>query len=75
MSKEKATQLVNKALTNPNLVKDMSEDTFFKFVLSVAKYDKTKAMQLEKLKPFTTSKNKIMFWEAVGLLIPIECPI
>ncbi len=75
MSKEKAINLVNRALANPSLVEDLSEDTFFKFVLGVAKYDMKKAMQLEKLKPFTTSKNKIMFWEAVGLLIPIECPI
>ena len=72
MSKEKATHLVNKALANPSLVKNMSKDTFFKFVLSVAKYDKTKAMQLEKLKPFTTSQNRAMFWEAIGILMPSD---
>tara|TARA_R110002020_G_scaffold122805_2_gene278681 strand:- start:2771 stop:2998 length:228 start_codon:yes stop_codon:yes gene_type:complete len=72
MSKEKATYLVNKALANPSLVKNMPEDTFFKFVLGIAKYDKTKAMQLEKLKPFTTSQNKAIFWEAVGILMPSD---
>lgn len=70
--KAKAIELGNKALSNPSLLINMPEDTFFKFVIGVAKYDKSLAMEVESLKPFTSPNNKVLFWEAVGILIPQE---
>lgn len=66
--REKAIELSDKALNNPELVQNMNEDVFFIFVISVAKYDSKRAIALEEIKPFTNSQNKILFWEAVGLL-------
>ena len=71
-SKENAIRLANKALNNPLLLNELSEDVFFKFVLGVAKYDMCLAIKLENLKPFTNSSNKCLFWEAVGILMPVE---
>jgi len=68
-TQEKAIQLADRALNNPDLIKDMTEDTFFKFVLGIAKYDQKRAIAVEMLKPFTTASNKVLFWEAVGVLM------
>jgi hypothetical protein len=70
--KAKAIELGNKALSNPSLLINMPEDTFFKFVIGIAKYDKSLAMEVESLKPFTSPNNKVLFWEVVGILIPQE---
>lgn len=67
--KEKAINLADRALSDPKLVENMDEDKFFKFVLGVAKYDQKRAIALEMLKPFTNSNNKVLFWEAVGVLL------
>ena len=43
--------------------------------MGVAKYDIFKAMELEKIKPFTNDSNRELFWETTGVLrflIPIE---
>jgi hypothetical protein len=68
----KAIELANKALSNPSLLINMPEDTFFKFVIGIAKYDKSLAMEVESLKPFTSPDNKVLFWEVVGILMPQE---
>ena len=60
-NKENAIRLANKALNNPLLLNELSEDVFFKFVLGVAKYDMCLAIKLENLKPFTNSSNKCLF--------------
>lgn len=70
--KAKAIELGNKALSNPSLLINMPEDTFFKFVIGIARYDKSLAMEVESLKPFTSPNNKVLFWEVVGILIPQE---
>lgn len=67
-TEQKAKSLCDRALNDPKLIKNFTEDTFFKFVIGVAKFDQKRATKLEKLKPFTTSKNKTLFWEAVGVL-------
>jgi hypothetical protein len=71
--KERAIELADTALNNPELVKKMDNDKFFTFVLCIAKHDKKRAIAVEMLKPFTTSQNKILFWEAVGVLASQEC--
>jgi hypothetical protein len=67
----KAKSLCDRALNDPTLINNFSENTFFSFVMGVAKFDKKRAIKLEELKPFTNSSNKTLFWEAVGLLF---CP-
>jgi hypothetical protein len=44
----------------------------FDFVMTIASYDINLAIKLEELRPFTNSKNKVLFWEALGILIPQE---
>jgi hypothetical protein len=70
--REKAIELANRALQTPSLLNDLSEDVFFKFVMGISRYDISLAMQVEQLKPFTNSNNKVLFWEAVGILVPLE---
>lgn len=70
--REKAIELANRALQTPSLLNDLSEDVFFKFVMGISIYDISLAMQVEQLKPFTNSNNKVLFWEAVGILVPLE---
>ena len=70
--KAKAIEIANKALANPSLLNQLSEDVFFKLVIGISKYDVSLAMKVEALKPFTNSDNKVLFWEAVGILIPSE---
>jgi hypothetical protein len=66
--KDKAINLAKRVLANPELIKDMSEDTFFKFVMGIAKFDHELAIKVERLMPFTNSSNKINFWTATKLL-------
>lgn len=70
--KEKAIRLANKAIEDSTLLKSLNEETLFKFVMGVAKYDMTLAMKLEELRPFTNASNKVMFWETAGLLMKQE---
>lgn len=70
--KAKAIELANRALENPSLVNQLTEDIFFKLVIGISKYDRSLAMKVEELKPFTNSNNKVLFWEAVGILVPYE---
>lgn len=67
-TEQKAKNLCDRALNDPKLIKNFTENTFFKFVMGVAKFDQKRATALEKLKPFKNSKNKTLFWEAVGIL-------
>lgn len=70
--KAKAIELANRALENPSLINQLTEDMFFKLVIGISKYDRLLAMKVEELKPFTNNNNKVLFWEAVGILVPYE---
>lgn len=70
--KAKAIELANRVLKTPSLLDQLSEDVFFKLVIGISIYDRSLAIRVEELKPFTNSNNKVLFWEAVGLLIPLE---
>jgi hypothetical protein len=71
-TQEKAIMLANKALANPELLETLPEDIMFKFVIGIVLFDINLAIKLEELRPFTNSKNKVLFWEALGILIPQE---
>ena len=71
-TQEKGIMLANKALANPELLKTLPEDVLFKFIIGIALFDINLAMRLEELKPFTNPSNKVLFWEAVGILMPQE---
>jgi hypothetical protein len=68
--KDKSILLANKALNNPSLLNTLPDDTFFSFVIGIAKFDIELAKKVESLKPFTNPHNKVLFWEAVGILLP-----
>ena len=66
---EKAQKLGNQVLNNPELLNQLDEDTFLKFVISISKYDKPLAWNIFDLKVKELSAhNKILFWEAVGIV-------
>lgn len=71
-TQERAIILANKALTNPELLETLPEDVLFKFIIGIALFDIDLAMKVEELKPFTNPSNKVLFWEAVGILMPQE---
>ena len=66
----KAEKLATKAIANPKLLEQLPTDTYETFVLSVAVFNKKLAMQLDDIKPITNASNKVLFWEAVGILLP-----
>lgn len=66
---EKAQKLGNQVLNNPELLNQLDEDTFLKFVISISKYDKPLAWNVFDLKvKGLSAQNKILFWEAVGIV-------
>ena len=69
---QKAIVLANRAIESPSILNELSEETHFKFVMGIAVFDIELAKEVEALRPFTTSQNKILFWEAVGILMPQE---
>ena len=70
--KNKAIELANRAISNPELLNSLPNDTYFKFVMGIAKFDIYLAQKVENLRPFTHPETKILFWEAVGILLPQE---
>jgi len=70
---EKALKLGNQAINNPSLLDKLDEDTFIKFVVGISKYHKSLASQVFDLKYDTISaQGKVLFWEAVGILVSPE---
>ena len=71
-NKEKGIRLANQAIKNPELLELLDHDKYVDFVLGVAKYDTSLAKEIESLRPFVSSSAKLLFWEAVGILMPTE---
>jgi len=69
MLEETAFRLANKAIKNPSLLNQLTQDTYETFVLGVAIFHKDLAMKLDDIKPIVKPQNKVKFWEAVGILI------
>lgn len=70
---EQAQKLGNQVLANPSLLNQLDEDTLIKFVISLSKYDKPLACKVFDLRSADISaQNKILFWEAVGLLLEVD---
>jgi hypothetical protein len=71
--KEKAQELGNRALNNPSLLDKLDQDTLVKFIMCIAKHDKPLASEVFNLKyDDMSSKAKVIFWEAVGILTKQE---
>lgn len=72
MQKEKAFRLANKAIETPSLLNELDEETYLLFVIGVAKYHKDLAIKLEDIRPLVHPQNKVLFWEAVGIILELE---
>ena len=72
INREKGIELANRAIKNPSLLKQLNNSVFFDFVMGVARYDKSLAQKLEAIRPLTHASNKVLFWEAVGIIMPTE---
>ena len=72
MQKEKAFRLANKAIEIPSLLNELDEETYLLFVIGVAKYHKDLAIKLENIRPLVHPQNKILFWEAVDIILELE---
>jgi hypothetical protein len=72
MQKDKAFRLANEAIKTPSLLNKLDEETYLLFVIGVAKYHKELATKLEEIRPLVHSKNKVLFWEAVGIILEME---
>lgn len=68
MQKEKALKLATEAIETPSLLNVLDENTYLLFVVGVAKYHKDLAFKLENIRPLVSSQNKVLFWEAVGII-------
>lgn len=71
--KEQRLYLANQVLNTPGLVNRIDDNTFFRFVMLISKYDTSQAIKIEKLKPIPIPKNKVLFWKAVGILTEEDC--
>jgi hypothetical protein len=71
-TKETAFTLANRAINTPALLTQLNEETYLLFVIGVAKYHKELATKLENIRPLVSPQNKILFWETVGIIVPIE---
>jgi hypothetical protein len=71
-AKETAFTLANKAINTPTLLTQLNEETYLLFVIGVAKYHKELATKLENIRPLVSPQNKILFWETVGIIVPME---
>lgn len=72
MQEEKAFRLANKAIETPSLLNELDEETYLLFVVGVAKYHKDLAIKLENIRPLVHPQNKVLFWEAVGIILELE---
>ena len=72
MTKDKAFNLATRAIENPSLLDALTEDMYVKFVVGVALYHKDLAVNLDKVRSIGEPQNKILFWEAIGVLTTPE---
>jgi hypothetical protein len=72
MQEEKAFRLATKAIETPSLLNELDEETYLLFVVGVAKYHKDLATKLENIRPLVHPQNKVLFWEAVGIILELE---
>ena len=63
-----AIELANKVIANPSLLEQLNDDTFIKFVIALTNHSKELAYKVFDLRPNIPSQNKVLFWEAVGIL-------
>jgi hypothetical protein len=71
-AKETAFTLANRAINTQNLLTQLNEETYLLFVIGVAKYHKELATKLENIRPLVSPQDKILFWETVGIIVPME---
>jgi hypothetical protein len=72
MQEEKAFRLANKAIETPSLLNELDEETYLLFVVGVAKHHRDLAMRLENIRPLVHPQNKVLFWEAIGIILEME---
>jgi hypothetical protein len=72
MQEEKAFRLANEAIETPSLLNKLDEETYLLFVVSVAKYHRDLAIRLEDIRPLVHPQNKVLFWEAIGIILEME---
>ena len=66
--KNKAISLATRAINNPKLLEELNNSTYESFILGVIPFSIQLAQQLDKIRPITNPKTKILFWEAAGSL-------
>jgi hypothetical protein len=71
-TQEEVINLAKKSIANPTLLKTLPEDVMFDFVMAIVLYDINLTIKLEELRPLTNPNNKVLFWEAAGILMPQE---
>ena len=71
-TQKEVINLAKKSIANPTLLKTLPEDVMFDFVMAIVLYDINLTIKLEELRPFTNPNNKVLFWEAAGILMPQE---
>jgi len=69
---EKAQDLGKRAIANPKLIEALDEDTFLKFVIALSIHDRQLASRVFDLRYDLSAQTKVLFWEAVGIIAPIE---
>jgi|TARA_B110000967_G_C18316632_1_gene285526 hypothetical protein len=72
MTKDNAFNLATRAIKKPSLLDELTEDTYVKFVIGVALYHKDLAVKLDEIRSIGEPQNKILFWEAIGVLTTPE---
>ena len=64
----KGIELANQVIADPTLLKVLNDDTFIKFVIALSIKNKDLAIRVMDLREDVPAQNKILFWEAVGII-------
>lgn len=67
-NKEIAIILANRTIGNPKLLDQLNDDTFIKFVIGISNHSTELAHKVMDLRENVPAQNKILFWEAVGII-------
>ena len=70
-NQQRGIELANRVIADPSLLTQLDDDTFIKFVISLTKISKDLGKEVFDLRENVSSENKILFWEAIGILMPI----
>jgi len=67
-NKDQAIRLANRVIADPKLLEKLNDDLFIRFVIGISNYSTELAHKVMDLRQDIPAQNKVLFWEAIGIL-------